>query len=340
MRLATVVALLCLPPPESGRCMPRRGFGSCRPTAACWPPGSVLTSGRGDRRRRGAAPRADRAHQRPGRHAIEHPGGRCRRRAWRWRDRNRRLCSAAPLNGPAPAGNTKFSYARFQRRRLRAAGHRGPDRRRCSRQRAAPRRALAARGGPAGAKNVILLLGDGMGAAHRTAARHRLARVARWQGDRPLAMDTLEVTGQVMTPSLNSAITDSAPGMASYSTGHKSNNNQEGVYPDNTADPFDNPRVEYIGELLRRTRGRGFNVGIVTTADVTDATPAANAVHTANRSASAGHRRRVLRRARGQRRERSSWAAARGTSGPRSGRRASGRTRDLRPSSRAPATRR
>jgi alkaline phosphatase len=44
------------------------------------------------------------------------------------------------------------------------------------------------------------------------------------------------------------------------------------VFPDNTADAFDNPRQEYIGELLRRTRGAGFNVGIVTNSDVTDAT--------------------------------------------------------------------
>ena len=55
-----------------------------------------------------------------------------------------------------------------------------------------------------------------------------------------------------MTSSLNATITDSAPGMSAYSTGHKANNNQDGVYPDNTADVFDNPRVEYVGELLRR----------------------------------------------------------------------------------------
>jgi alkaline phosphatase len=76
--------------------------------------------------------------------------------------------------------------------------------------------------------------------------------------------------------------------MAGYVTGQKSNNNQEGVFPDNTPDPFDNPRIEYLGELLRRTRGPGFNVGIVTTADVTDSTPAANAVHTSDRNAGAG----------------------------------------------------
>jgi alkaline phosphatase len=145
-----------------------------------------------------------------------------------------------------------------------------------------------ARPGAPRARNVILFLGDGMGAAHRTAARLVSRGIRDGKAIRPLAMDTLEVTGMVMTSSLNAAITDSAPGMSSYSTGQKGNNNQEGVYPDNTADPFDNPRVEYIGEVLRRTRGRGFNVGIVTTADVTDATPGANAVHTANRSAGPG----------------------------------------------------
>ena len=138
------------------------------------------------------------------------------------------------------------------------------------------------------ARNIIVLVGDGMGMAHRTAARivskgHHNGRAAG-----RLAMDGLPVTGMVMTASLNSAITDSSPGMAAYSTGQKSNNNQEGVFPDNTPDPFDNPRIEYAGELLRRTRGAGFNVGIVTTADLTDSTPAANAVHTSDRNAGAG----------------------------------------------------
>ncbi|MES1988353.1 MAG: alkaline phosphatase, partial [Pseudomonadota bacterium] len=49
---------------------------------------------------------------------------------------------------------------------------------------------------------------------------------------------------------------------------------------------FDNPRVEYLSEFLHRTRGT--NLGIVTTADVFDATPAANAVHTSNRGNGTG----------------------------------------------------
>jgi alkaline phosphatase len=138
------------------------------------------------------------------------------------------------------------------------------------------------------ARNIIFLLGDGMGTAHRTAARLMSRGLHNGKARGRLAMDTLDVTGMVMTPSLNAAITDSSPGMAAYSTGQKNQNNQSGVFPDNTADAFDNPRIEYIGELLRRTRGAGFNVGIVTTADVTDSTPAANAVHTSDRYAGMG----------------------------------------------------
>ena len=138
------------------------------------------------------------------------------------------------------------------------------------------------------ARNVILLLGDGMGAAHRTAARIVSRGVHNGKAAGRLAMDGLEVTGQVMTGSLNSVITDSSPGMAAYVTGQKNANNQEGVFPDNTPDFFDNPRIEYLGEILRRTRGPGFNVGLVTTADLTDSTPAANAAHTSSRFAGDG----------------------------------------------------
>ena len=138
------------------------------------------------------------------------------------------------------------------------------------------------------ARNIILLLGDGMGAAHRTAARIVSRGMHNGKAAGRLAMDTMPVTGLVMTGSLNSVITDSSPGMSSYVTGQKHSNNQEGVFPDNTPDAFDNPRIEYLGELLRRTRGAGFNVGLVTTADLTDSTPAANAAHTSDRYAGAG----------------------------------------------------
>jgi alkaline phosphatase len=135
-------------------------------------------------------------------------------------------------------------------------------------------------------KNVIILLGDGMGAAHRTAARIVSQGYAQGKAKGRLAMDSFPVTGMIMTSSLNSIVTDSAPGMSSYVSGNKNNNSQEGVFPDDTADAFDNPRIEYMSEYLHRTQGKA--LGLVTTADVFDATPAANAVHTSNRNLGTG----------------------------------------------------
>jgi alkaline phosphatase len=135
-------------------------------------------------------------------------------------------------------------------------------------------------------KNIILLLGDGMGAAQRTAARIVAGGYAQGKAITPLAMDTFPVSAMVKTSSLNSVVTDSSPGMSSFVSGNKSNNNEEGVFPDDTLDNFDNPRVEYLSEYLRRTQGK--SLGLVTTADVFDATPAANAVHTSNRGAGTG----------------------------------------------------
>src|SRR5262245_30630807 len=136
------------------------------------------------------------------------------------------------------------------------------------------------------AKNIIIMLGDGMGAGHRTAARIVQFGVAQGKARGRLAMDSLPVTALIMTSSLNSIVTDSAPGMSNYVTGNKANNNQEGVFPDDTLDKFDNPRVEYLAEYLARTQGK--KLGIVTTADVFDATPAALAVHTQDRGAGTG----------------------------------------------------
>ncbi len=136
------------------------------------------------------------------------------------------------------------------------------------------------------AKNVIYLIGDGMSLAHRSAARIVSKGIAQGKAIEPLAMDTLPVTAILNTPSLNSIITDSAPGAACYSTGNKSNNGQEGVFPDDTSDKWDNPRVEHMGNYLARTQGKA--LGIVTTADVEDATPGSFAVHAQDRGAGTG----------------------------------------------------
>lgn len=136
------------------------------------------------------------------------------------------------------------------------------------------------------AKNVIFMFGDGFGIAHRTAARIMGQGVQLGKANAQMATDAMPNVAIVNTHSLNSIVTDSAPGAACYSTGNKANNNQEGVFPDDTLAKFDNPRVEYMASYLSRTQGK--TLGIVTTADVFDATPAAFAIHTQDRGAGSG----------------------------------------------------
>jgi alkaline phosphatase len=131
------------------------------------------------------------------------------------------------------------------------------------------------------AKNVILLIGDGMGAAHRTAARVLAKGYTGGKANGTLEMDRLPFNGLLMTSSLNSLITDSAPGAHNYSTGNKTNNGMEGVFPDNTAPEDDNPRIENLPEWL--TRNFGKVTGVVSDAYLTDATPAAMVAHSQNR---------------------------------------------------------
>src|SRR5687767_15392686 len=60
------------------------------------------------------------------------------------------------------------------------------------------------------AKNIIIMIGDGMGIAHRTAARIMKNGVALGKANAPLAMDTFPFTGIINTHSLNSIVTDSS----------------------------------------------------------------------------------------------------------------------------------
>ena len=70
-----------------------------------------------------------------------------------------------------------------------------------------------------------------------------------------LAMEKLEHNCLITTSGYDSLTTDSANSASAYATGHKSVVNAMGVYADSTKDPFDDPRVENLSEILKRTRG-------------------------------------------------------------------------------------
>lgn len=131
------------------------------------------------------------------------------------------------------------------------------------------------------AKNVILLIGDGLSLPIRTSARIVSKVPTEGKYDRMLEMDDMDYYAAVTTSGMDAITTDSANSASAYATGHKSAVNAMGVYPDNTADPNDDPRVETIIELAKR---KGMATGIVTTSEIQDATPAAMFAHTRRRS--------------------------------------------------------
>lgn len=136
--------------------------------------------------------------------------------------------------------------------------------------------------GQAKAKNVIVLIADGLSVGHRTAARLISKGNVEGTSQGVLNMDRMERLGMLGTSSVDAITVDSANSMSAYMTGHKSSINAIGVYADRTEDPFDDPKQENIAELLRRTTGK--SIGIVSDAELEDATPAAVVAHTRRRA--------------------------------------------------------
>lgn len=132
------------------------------------------------------------------------------------------------------------------------------------------------------AKNVILLIADGLSMGHRTSARLLSKGVTNGMYNGKLSMDSLPYTAMLGTCSVDSIAADSANTASAYMTGHKSSVNALGVYADRTPDSLDDPRQETIAELLRRSTGK--SIGVVTDAEIEDATPASVVGHTRRRA--------------------------------------------------------
>lgn len=132
------------------------------------------------------------------------------------------------------------------------------------------------------AKNVILFVGDGMSLQAREIARILSKGITEGKYNDLLNMEKLDNMAIITTSGYDSIVTDSANSASAYATGHKSVVNAMGVYENCTKDPLDDPKVENIIELAKRIRGMA--TGIVSTANITDATPAAMLTHTRRRS--------------------------------------------------------
>ena len=148
------------------------------------------------------------------------------------------------------------------------------------------------------AKNVIFFLGDGMGPVTVTASR-----IFKYGEAGKLTMDTLPRTARIKTFSLDAQTTDSAPSMAAYMTGVKMRNevlsmdgNTFAKKP--SADTTVTPNVgnavnncpatgngASVPTILEQAIAKGKGTGVVTTARLTHATPAATYSHICHRDA-------------------------------------------------------
>jgi alkaline phosphatase len=138
------------------------------------------------------------------------------------------------------------------------------------------------RTGPRKAKNVILFIGDGLTIAQRTAARVLSRGMDQGKARGRLAFEDFPHTALVGTSGMDSIVTDSANSMSAYTTGHKTALNAMGVYASRAENDFEHPRVETVVELVKRRTGMA--VGVVSDAEVQDATPAAMVAHTRRRA--------------------------------------------------------
>ncbi len=137
-------------------------------------------------------------------------------------------------------------------------------------------------GGPRRVKNVILFIGDGMTIANRTAARVLSKGIVEGKYQGKLAFDDMPSTAMIGTSGSDSLITDSANSMSAYTTGHKTAVNAMGVYVSRASDNLSHPKVETITELVKRNTK--MSVGIVSDAELQDATPGAMVAHTRRRA--------------------------------------------------------
>jgi len=126
--------------------------------------------------------------------------------------------------------------------------------------------------------NVILYIGDGFGLAPKTAARMAMGqgrdgkRFATDANFQVLALDKLKYNATVTTHSLNSWITDSAPGASVYACGKPGKQDNEVI----ALNAGSGAAIETILEAAKK---QGYAVGLVSTARITHATPASFASH-------------------------------------------------------------
>ena len=119
------------------------------------------------------------------------------------------------------------------------------------------------------AKNIILLIGDGMSISQISSYR-----LLKGGPNGRLSFDKFPISGIVLTHSEDAIVTDSASSATAYSTGKKTNNGVLGL----------DKNKKFLENLTEKIHKYGFVSSLISTSDITHATPAAFAAHVDSRS--------------------------------------------------------
>lgn len=111
------------------------------------------------------------------------------------------------------------------------------------------------------AKNVIFMVGDGMGISQITAGMYA--------NGNSIALEKFRKIGFHKSYAYDDLITDSAAGATAFSTGQKTYNGAIGVGPDTLA----------LKTILEEAEERGYHTGMVTSSTIVHATPASFIAH-------------------------------------------------------------
>jgi alkaline phosphatase len=114
------------------------------------------------------------------------------------------------------------------------------------------------------AKNIILLIGDGMSISQISSYR-----LLKGGPNERLSVDKFPISGIVLTHSENAIVTDSASSATAFSTGRKTNTGALGLDKDN----------KVLENLTERIHEYGYVSSLISTSEITHATPAAFASH-------------------------------------------------------------
>src|SRR5262245_26409578 len=112
--------------------------------------------------------------------------------------------------------------------------------------------------------SVVLFIGDGMGASQIT-----LGRACAEKLGKGYALDRFQTIGLCRTRAFDNLVTESSAAATALATGHKTRNRTIGV--DEEGRP--------LYSIVQAAHAAGVRTGLVTTARVTDSTPAAFVAH-------------------------------------------------------------